>query len=289
MEDRLNLTGRVVGVTADRRGDDQAVLFGRLGAEVLVGPTIATDELPDPELLRRRTEELIAEPPDFSIANTGIGMRTWLGAAADWGVADALVEALARSRIAARGPKAAGALSSAGLSAWWRSPDERLDDVIRHLTEQGLSGKRVAFQLHGDDGAEWVRRLEGAGAQVTTLPVYMWRLPADDGPARELIRRTVAGQVDAVTFTAGPQVHAMLELADRVGQRAALLGALNEERIVVGCIGPVCAAAAGAAGVRHTVVPDHWRLGSLVKAVAAAIGSDRRPHRPAGQAARPPG
>ena len=177
--------------------------------------------------------------------------------------------------MAARGPKAAGALSSAGVPAWWRSPDEQLDGVIRHLAGQGLAGKRVAFQLHGDDGSEHVRRMEDAGARVSTIPVYLWRIPDDRAPALDLIRRTVAGEVDAVTFTAGPQVHSMLEMARAEGQGQALLDALNRDRVVVGCIGPVCAAAARAAGVEDAVVPDNWRLGSLVKLVAEALTAPR--------------
>lgn len=247
------------------------MLFSRLGAEVVVGPTITTVKLPDPELLRRRTEELIADPPDFFIANTGIGIRTWLAAAGEWGLAEPLVAALGRTQVTARGPKAAGALSSAGVPAWWRSPDEQLDDVIRHLIAVGLHGRRVAFQLHGDDGSDFVRRLEAAGAEVSTLPVYSWRLPDDRSPALALIRRIVAGEVDAVTFTAGPQVHSMLEMASVGGRDRALLDALNSQRLVVGCIGPVCAAAARSAGVVDPVVPEHWRLGSLVKAVAGAL------------------
>jgi len=64
MSQTLPLTGRTIGVTADRRGDDQQVMFGRLGAEVVLGPTISTVKLPDPALLRRRTEEIIAAPPE---------------------------------------------------------------------------------------------------------------------------------------------------------------------------------------------------------------------------------
>ena len=270
------LSGDLVGVTADRRGQDQAIMFERLGADVLVAPTISTHRLPDPDLLRARTEELIAAPPDYLIANTGVGIRTWLEAAAGWGNDQRLISALGRTRLVARGPKAAGALSSAGLTTWWRSPDEQLDDVIRYLTECGLAGERVAFQLHGDDGAEFVRRMEKAGAQVSTLPVYLWGPPQDPGPALELIQRTVATEIDAVTFTAGPQIHSMLELAGRQGVAHALIEGLNHPRVVVGCIGPVCAATATSAGINDVVVPEHWRLGSLVKAVAAAL-RDRPP------------
>jgi uroporphyrinogen-III synthase len=270
-----DLHGRTIGVAADRRGEDQAVMFGRLGAEVILGPTMATVKVPDPGLLRTRTEQVIAAPPDFVIANTGIGVRTWMAAAAEWGLDGDLKEALARSRVVSRGPKATGGLASAGLTPWWRCPTEQLADVAEHLRRSGLQDKRVAFQLHGDDGSEFVARMEAAGASVMTVPVYLWQSPPDPAPARHLIDRTAAGGVDAVTFTAGPQVHYMMELARSAGMADRLLEAFNGGEVVAGCIGPVCAAAAETAGIRTVITPDHWRLGSLVKAVAEALSSPR--------------
>ncbi len=263
-------------MTADRRGDDQAVMFARLGAEVLQAPVLTTVKLPDPALLRRRTEELIDRPVDYLIANTGVGIRTWLASADTWGVGGQLREALGAARIVARGPKAAGALTSAGLSTWWRSPSEQLADVVDRLTREGLDGRRVAFQLHGDDGAEVVGRLTGAGAAVVTLPVYQWAPAADPGPVRQLVERALDATIHAVTFTAGPQVRALFGVAERMGRRDELIDAFNDGRLVAGCIGPVCAAAATAAGLETPVVPEHWRLGSLVKAVASALSDQRR-------------
>jgi uroporphyrinogen-III synthase len=265
----LELAGRTIGVTADRRGDDQVVMFTRLGAEVILGPTLSTVKVPDPDLLRRRTEQIISDPPDVMIANTGIGMRTWLEAAAGLDLDAGLREALASSRIAVRGPKAAGALTSAGLTPWWRSPSEQLGELVDHLETTGVAGRRVALQLHGDDGAEVVARLQAAGAVVTTVPVYVWQPPDDPGPAHHLIDLTCAGRIDAITFTAGPQIRSLLDLAGAAGRREEMVVALN--RVVVGCIGPVCAAAAVDGGIRAPVVPEAWRLGSLVKAVAAEL------------------
>lgn len=260
-----------MGVTADRRGEDQAVMFGRLGAEVVLGPTIATVRIPDPDVLHRRTVEICARPPDYVIANTGMGMRTWMDAAKGWGLGEDLREALGRSRLASRGPKATGALSSMGLSPWWRSPTEQLGDLVDHLQAEGVGGSRVAFQLHGDDASEVVGRLVEAGAEVTTVPVYAWQTPPDPAPALGLIDRTCRGEVDAVTFTAGPQIRGLMDLATRTGRQEKLLGALNGGRVVVGCIGPVCAQAAAQAGIDRPVVPANWRLGSLVRAVAEAL------------------
>jgi uroporphyrinogen-III synthase len=267
------LSGFTVGVTADRRGDDQAVLFSRLGAEVVIGPTIETISVPDPAALRAGTEAIIAEPPDYLIANTGIGIRTWFGRAVDWDLADALKDALSHTRVAVRGPKAAGALTSAGVDIWWRSPIEQLGDTVERVIAEGVDGRRVALQLHGDDGAEFIARLERAGADVTAIPVYLWVPPRQPDAALALIDLCCRGEVDAITFTAGPQVRSMFELAPP-DRRHDLREALNT--MVVGCIGPVCAATATEYGIAAPVVPDNWRLGSLVKAVSESLRARSR-------------
>jgi uroporphyrinogen-III synthase len=266
------LAGFTVGITADRRGEDQAVMFRRLGAEVVLGPTLRTLSVPESDDLRRRTEEIIASPPDYLIANTGLGIRTWFAHAAELGLDEQLRAALGHGRIAARGPKASGAVSMAGMSVWWRSPSEQLADVTDRLISEGMAGRRVVFQLHGDRRRDVTTKLREAGADVLELPVYRWATP-EGGPlegALRLIEMCCDGDVDAITFTAGPQVRNMIEIADSAGKAGRLLTALNG-KVLVGCIGPVCAEVAHEEGIHDLLVPDNWRLGSLVKAVAAAL------------------
>jgi uroporphyrinogen-III synthase len=269
-DERSDLEGFTIWITADRRAEDQAVMFRRLGASVLHGPTMATVVGSDDEVLRRCTAELIKAPPDYVIANTGMGVRIWVGKAEQWGVGDELRASLASARILSRGPKASGALSSTGLPMWWRAPGETLDEVVDHLVSVGVSGARIAFQLHGDDGRTFVERLEQAGAQVMTIAPYRWTLPGEGNSALDALVRCCDGRVDAVTFTAGPQVRNLMELADSEGRSLDLLAALNGS-VVVGCIGPVCAAVAESEGMNDLVVPENWRLGSLVKAVGGAL------------------
>ena len=76
-----SLAGYVVGVTADRRADEQIELLRRRGATTLHGPSIKTLPLDAAQELRSITELLLRDPPDYVIANTGIGMRGWFAAA----------------------------------------------------------------------------------------------------------------------------------------------------------------------------------------------------------------
>jgi len=264
----------VVGVTADRRADDQALLLERLGLRVVRGPALGTDLVPDDAALRAVTDDLVGRPPDYLLADTGIGIRTWVAAAEAWGLRPALLEALGHAHIAARGPKAVGALRSAGLEVGWRAPSEQLAGVVEHLLAQPLHGRRVAVQLHGEDDPSTVAALEGAGAQVVTVPVYRWEVPPDSRPALRLIELTIAGEIDAVTFTSAPAVRNLIGLARRAGMEDELLAALNAD-VVVACVGPVCAAAARAEGMTDPRFPEHWRLPSLVGLVAEELG--RRP------------
>jgi uroporphyrinogen-III synthase len=271
-----DLRGFTVGTTADRRGEEQAVLLRRLGVDVVAGPAMQTVAVPDGgETLRAQVEELVAAPPDYLVANTGVGVRNLFAMAAEWELDAALRQALVDVKVVARGPKAAGALRLAGVDVWWRAPGEQLAQVLDHLLAHGVGGERIVFQLHGDDRQGFVAALRQAGADVDALEVYRWSLPADLSAARALVDACCAGRIDAVTFTAAPAVRNLLDVADSDGRAGALIEVLNRE-MVVGCVGPVCAAAALEEGLVAPVVPEHWRLGSLVKTVGAALGARRR-------------
>ena len=110
-----DLKGFTVAITADRRRDEQAVLMERLGLEVLMFPLLQTQP-EDLASLRAQTERVVREPPDYLLANTGYGMRTWLALTAEWGLQEDLVSSLrANAAIAARGAKALGEIRKVGL------------------------------------------------------------------------------------------------------------------------------------------------------------------------------
>jgi uroporphyrinogen-III synthase len=271
-----DLRGFTVGITADRRGEEQAVMLRRLGVDVVHAPALRTLIVPEGgEALRAQVASLIADPPDFFVANTGIGVRTLFEKAAEWGLDDDLRLALGRARILARGPKAAGALRLSGLEVWWRAPGEQLAEVTAHLLESGVGGARVVFQRHGDEREPLTAALVAAGALVSEIEVYRWDLPADDAAVRSLVEACCEGSVDAVTFTAAPAVRYFFDVAERSGLAGALTDAFNAD-VIVGCVGPVCAAAVHVEGVISAVVPEHWRLGSLVRSVGQALGERRR-------------
>lgn len=269
------LAGWTVGVTADRRAEEQAELLGRRGAKVVHGSCIRTLPLELDDSLRRATEALIADPPDVVVLTTGVGTRAWLAAAESLGRDSALLPVLGRATVLTRGPKAAGAAVTAGLEVAWRAESERSAAIIDHLVAGGrLRGCRVAVQRDGAPVAFLADALAAHGADVVDVVVYRWVPPVDPEPARRLIDGVVDGRLDAVTFTSTPAVDGFLALAEEAGGRDDVVAALNGPVRPV-CVGPVCAENAERAGILGPVQPNRARLGAMVQALAADAGAAR--------------
>jgi uroporphyrinogen-III synthase len=267
------LRGFTVGITADRRWEEQASLFERRGASVQHGPAIRTLPLAGDARLKSATDAVIRERPRVVVANTGLGVRSWFSAADSWGLGDALTDGLRTALIFARGPKAAGAVHSQGLEVEDRAMSERLHDAVDLALGAFRPGDVVALLLDGRGASVETARLVAAGAEVIEIPIYEWQLPEDPGPALRLAESVIGGKVHAVTFTAGPAIRNWLELADGAGMGADLRSALTDGGVIVGCVGPVCAETAVAEGLGsdNVVVPTTWRLGPLVRRVTERL------------------
>ncbi|WP_024877607.1 uroporphyrinogen-III synthase [Saccharomonospora piscinae] len=265
------LAGYVVGVTAARRADELGALFVRQGATIRYGPALRIVPLVDDTALHAATVGLVAEPPEFVVATTGIGFRGWMEAAEGWGLAEDLAARLRGATLLTRGPKATGAVRAAGLSEAYSPASESTAELLSHLLALGVAGRRVAVQQHGEPLPYFADGLRAAGADVVEVPVYRWVGPADPGPLDRLIDAVLDGSVDALPFTSAPAVASTLARARRTGRQPALVDALRA-RVVVACVGPVTAAPLAAVGV-PTVQPPRARLGALARALAEALAA----------------
>ena len=266
------LKGFTIGITADRRWEEQAALFERRGANVQHGPSIRSLALGSDRRLRAATEEVIARRPAALIANTGVGIRSWFGAAETWGLGEQLTDSLRATRFYARGPKASSAVQLQGFEVEARAPTERLREAVDLAVNELEAGECVALQLDGRGSSVESARLLEAGIDVIEIPVYEWTLPEDTGPALRLAENVIAGKVHAVTFTAGPAIRNWLAIAVERDMDAELRQALGDQ-CVVGCVGPVCAETAAEEGLAasNIAIPRTWRLGPLVRAVAERL------------------
>ena len=257
------LAGFTVAVTAERRRSEMAALLERRGARVISASAITIIPLIDDDALHAATAACIGLEPQIVVATTGFGFRGWLEAAEGWGMGETLRESLRNAKIIARGPKPCGAIRAAGLIEDWAAKTEASEEVLERLLSEGVAGKRIVVQEHGEPQTEFVRMLRTAGAAVVEVPVYRWAMPADTAPVRRLAEQVAAGQIDAVTFTSAPAVKAFLQIAEEAG--ADVTSAFNV-RTLAACVGPVTAAPLIERGV-DVVMPDRYRLGALIKTV----------------------
>ncbi|HUR51858.1 MAG TPA: uroporphyrinogen-III synthase [Mycobacteriales bacterium] len=271
--EELPLAGFTVAVTAARRREELSNLLVRRGARVVEAPAIRIIPTQDDDELRTATEACITQPPDVVIATTGIGFRGWMEAADGWGLGEPLRAQFAQAELLVRGPKAKGAVRAHGLAEAWSPESESTDEVLTHLLGQGVAGRRVALQLHGEPLPEVVAALTRAGATVVEIPVYRW-VPAEDiRPVERLVDQLVSAQVDCVTFTSAPAVSCLLDVATARGKRPALLRALGTD-VLAACVGPVTAARLEELGIA-TVQPERARLGALVRTVVEELPARR--------------
>ncbi|MEV0784753.1 uroporphyrinogen-III synthase [Streptomyces sp. NPDC050423] len=268
------LAGFTVGVTAARRADELATLLRRRGAAVVHAPALRIVPLADDSELLAATEELIDSVPDVVIATTAIGFRGWIEAADGWGVGARLLDRLRGVELLARGPKVKGAVRAAGLTETWSPASESMAEVLERLLAQGVEGRRIALQLHGEPLPGFVESLRAAGAEVIGVPVYRWMPPEDIGPLDRLLDLTTARGLDALTFTSAPAAASLLRRAGERGMLPELLGALRDD-VVSACVGPVTALPLQAHGL-DTIQPERFRLGPLVQVLCRELPTRAR-------------
>ncbi|BBA97655.1 putative transcriptional regulator [Actinacidiphila reveromycinica] len=263
------LAGFTVGVTAARRADELAALLERRGAAVLRAPSLRIMPLSDDAELLATTKRLLDDAPDIVVATTAIGFRGWIEAADGWGLGEALLRRLGETRLLARGPKVRGAVRAAGLTEAWSPASESMAEVLERLLADGVEGRCVAVQLHGEPAAGFGEALRLAGARVVAVPVYRWMPPEDLGPVDRLLDAVCAGGLDAVTFTSAPAVASLLDRAEQRGRLDGLLQALRGD-VLAACVGPVTALQLQEHDV-PTRQPERFRLGPLVQLVAREL------------------
>ena len=267
------LAGFRIGVTSDRRSGDLISALERRGAHVLHAPALKIAPHDQDDALVAETRELIEARPHVVLVTTGYGMRRWFEVADAAGLGAELTEVLEEARILARGPKAVGAVRAAGLEEERVSASDTTASLVDEVEAAGLTGRRVAIQLHGYTDEEQLARLRDLSAGVSTVTPYRWVQPTASDRLPRLIEAACARQLDAVTFTSAPGAEATLAVAGELGRRGELLAAFNDD-VVAAVVGPVTATPLLEAGA-EVVMPDRYRLGALIRLVSQEL-SERR-------------
>ena len=136
------LAGYTIGVTADRRADEQMKLLTGRGAECVHGPVIKTHPVGSEDEIRSATEAVIAQRPAIAVLTTGLGVRGWLEAADAIQLGDELREALSGVDLLARGPEGN---RRAGHGRVRRRLDRAPGTLRRHRRAPGGAGDRRVY------------------------------------------------------------------------------------------------------------------------------------------------
>jgi len=268
------LRGFRIGVTSDRRSTDLIAALERRGAQVMHAPALRIAPNDQDSTLVEETRAVIAARPEVVLVTTGYGMRRWFEVADAAGLGAELTAVLEGAAILARGPKAVGAVRAAGLEdAGTTDTTDTTASLVDVLVRSGLTGRRVAVQLHGFTDEVQLARLREVSAAVLSVTPYRWVPPSSSDRLLRLIEAVAHRQLDALVFTSAPGAVATLETAERSGLAEAFQQAMGRE-VLTAAVGPVTAAPLRAAGVA-VAVPERYRLGALIRLVSEELSTHR--------------
>jgi uroporphyrinogen-III synthase len=263
------LDGFRIGVTSDRRSEDLIDAFERRGARVLHAPTLRIAHASEDGGIIADTRAIITARPQVLLATTGYGIRRWFEVADAAGLGDALTDALGSSRILVRGPKARGGIRAAGLRDSGMSGVETTESLVDLALTESVPNSVIAVQLHGFTDETQLDRLRAEHSVLTAAPYRWTHIGGADERVQRLIEAIVARQLDVVTFTSAPAVHALLVAADDLGLADAVVGALRGE-VLAAAVGPVTAAPLIANGI-VPIQPERFRMGALIRLVCEQL------------------
>jgi uroporphyrinogen-III synthase len=267
--------GRRVLALESRRATEIATLIRNFDGDPLVAPALR--EVPiqsNPEALAFAAA-LQRDAFDIVVFLTGVGVRALLKVVEQEHPRAEFVAALARTRIAARGPKPLAVLRELAVPVWVIAPEpntwrELLAAIDAHAAEVPLQAKRVAVQEYGVSNPELLKALRERGAVVTQVPVYEWSLPDDVEPLKQAVQTVVRGELDVVILTSGVQLTHLWQIAAQMGAEDDLRRALSS--MVIASIGPTCSEEIQRRGLTSDLEASHPKMGLLVREAAEQAG-----------------
>ncbi|MGZ6081233.1 MAG: uroporphyrinogen-III synthase [Myxococcaceae bacterium] len=270
MKERL--AGQHIVLFESRMEQELSALVRRHGGVPVCVPAVV-------ERRRRAGEELAAlldtlparnAPPAF-VFSTGVGARALFDEARALDRAPELLDAVQRGGAICRGPKAVAALYREGIGASLKAASPYTTaELVEALDTLSLRGTTLVLVHYGERNEVLVEALIARGAAPVELLVYGWELPEDTAPLARAVESLITGEFSAAAFTSQIQARHLMQIADRLGRRAALVEAFRS-RVVVAAVGPTCARVLEELGIPPHVVPASPKMGPMVDALVARL------------------
>jgi uroporphyrinogen-III synthase len=271
------LGGAKVGVLEGRSPAMLADLIRRQGGVPVIAPALREETVAAPEEVTRLIDALSAGEIQYVVFLTGVGALALFEQAEAAGRLPELLSGLRRVTNVCRGQKPWKPLKDREVPIGVTVPSPyTTSDVLRTLEALPLAGKGVALLHYGERSDALAGAVTAAGGRLLELCLYEWRLPEDTRPLERLIDSLISNELDALVFTTQVQVRHLLQVAAASGKATALLEALRGP-IIVTAVGPTTAAALEAAGIDVQVTPGNPKMGPMISALAAKLGSSPTP------------
>jgi uroporphyrinogen-III synthase len=261
----MSFAGMKVLSLESRRSAEMAELIRKQGGEPVQAPSMRESPLEQNEEAFQFAERLFTGEFDMMILLTGVGTRLLNQALATRYSPERFAEALRGITIVARGPKPVAVLRGLDVPVTVTVPEPNTwRELLAAIADR--PERRIAVQEYGRSNGELLDGLRQRGAEVTTVRVYQWDLPADTGPLREAARRLAAGELQVALFTTSIQIEHLLRVAADAGIEDGVRRALG--KMVIGSIGPTTSEALEEAGLHPDLEPSHPKMGFLVQEAA---------------------
>src|SRR3978361_658354 len=271
MADRLN--GYRILILETREEAQISRLLTEQGADVLQCPMVTIHDAADPARVEAWLRGFVAKPCDEMVLMTGEGLRRLMKVVRRIGAEPAFVTALGSARKFIRGPKRGMALREIGLEPQVTTEKPTSEGVAEMLSRVDLRGRRVGLQLYPDkDHGTLIGAITAQGAEVDTVPPYVYDAQAADANIVTAIEEMAQGRIDAIALTNLGQARRLFEVAQARGCEARLREGLA--RTPIASVGPVVSDELKSHGLRTDIAPANaaYFMKRLIAAMAAALG-----------------
>jgi uroporphyrinogen-III synthase len=259
------LEGRVVALLESRKSEDIAEMVRRLGGEPVSAPAVR--EVPRLEEVAEQVRRLADGAYRVVIFLTGVGGTTLFREAEKLGVLPQVLQTIQNMTVACRGPKPLAAMKRFGVAVQVATTKPHTTHELLAALETVPLGDVPTLLVHyGERNDAVAEALRSRGARLDEACSYEWALPDDPQPLAALVRDTLEQRLDAMLFTSQIQCRHLFLVAREMRLGHELAAAMNRG-VVVGAVGPVCAAALTELGVTADVIPSSPNMASLITAV----------------------
>lgn len=177
------------------------------------------------------------------------------------------IAALKKTRVIAIGPNTEKELLKIGIDNPLLPGDYSSEGIVEALCPE-VKGKTVDLARSAFGAKLLIEGLEKCGATVYETHVYTLSIP-EGTIQKELIERSLAGEVDAFAFTSSMMVKGFMKHAERLGAEETIRETLN--RAVIGAIGTPTGNTLKKHGVIADVIPDEFTFEALLKAIKSRL------------------